>query len=166
MDALRFGQPAEAMGAEVDEFDVRRQPLGQQIDGGLRQHELTAVRGRRQSGAPVDGGAEVVVVAYGRRAGVHADSHLEREARSGFLECELHVQRRVDCLGSCLECRCEAVARGAEDVAVVAVDDRADAPVVFGERFGHRVGRLIPERGRSFDVGEHERDSARRRARW
>ncbi len=166
VDSFRFSQPAEAVSAQVDEFDLRWTPSRQQIDRGLREHELAAVGRRRQPSTAIDGGAEVVIVANRRRTGVQADTHLESEAGSGFHERELDVERCVDSLGSCLESRREAVTSGAEDVAVVPIDDRADSPIVFGQRFGHRFGDLIPERGRSFDVGEQEGDIARRRDRW
>ena len=166
VDSFRFSQPAEAVSAQVDDFDLRWKSSPQQIDRGLREHELVAVGRRRQPSTAVDGGAEIVTVANRRRTGVQADTHLEGEAGSWFHERELDVERCLDSLGSRLESRREAVTSGAEDVAMVPIDDRADSPIVFGQRFGHRFGDLIPERGRSFDVGEQECDIARRRELW
>ena len=120
---------------------------------------------RREPSAAVDRRTEVIAVTDARHAGVHADTHLEGEPGCGFEERELHVDCCLDSLDRRLKCHSEAVACGAEDVTIVPVDDRADPLVVLGERLCHRIGGVIPERGRSLDVGEQERDIARWRVR-
>lgn len=121
---------------------------------------------RRQSCSTIDRSTEVVTVADGRDPGVHSDTHFEGELTDGFEERELHVEGRLDRLGRRLERHREAVAGRGEDIAVVTLDDRADPPVVFGERLRHRVRGSIPERGRPLDVREQERDIAGGQDRW
>ena len=162
VDPLRLAQPAEPVGAEVEEFDLRWETSRQQFHGRLGQYELATVGARRQPGATVDGSTEVVTVADGRDAGVHTDAHLEVESLGGLHERELHGERGLDRAAGVLERHGKAVTGGGEDVAVVLPDDRTDPPVVLGERFGHRVRRSVPERGRALDVGEEERDIALR----
>ena len=157
-----FGEAAQTVDAQVEELDVVGACRSEMVDGRLRHDDLVGVRTGRDPGGAVDGAAEVVTVAQRGSSGVHTDPDGEVEPVDRVAHRELDLDRRFQGGGGRFEGDGEAVAGRGEDVPVEAVDDAADALVVFGERIGHRLGMLVPERGRADDVGEQERHVARR----
>ena len=156
-----FGETAQAVDAEVEECDVVGQPGSEPVDGRLRHDDLVGVGAGGDPGGTVDGTTEVVAVAQRGGSGVQADPDGQVEPVDGVAHRELDLDRRRHRRSGRSEGDGETVAGGGEDVPVEAVDDPADASVVFGERVGHRLGVLVPERGRTDDVGEQERHLAR-----
>jgi hypothetical protein len=59
----------------------------------------------------------------------------------------------------------ESVADGLEDVAVCALDCRAQESIVVSEVAVHRRGLLFPEAGTAFDIREEERHGTRHHGR-
>ena len=88
---------AEAVLTEIQKRDVDER-VARELSGGVRHHDLTAVRNRHQARGAVGDGPEVVAVAELRGAAVQAHADLERTGRSPRLAAEGTL--RVGCRGA------------------------------------------------------------------
>ena len=160
-DALRPGQVAQAMLAEVDERHAVRQVVRDERRRRLGEQGLAADGDPTDPCAAVDGRAVVVVVAQLGLAGVEADADLDRARRRPGLGGEGALDREGGGHGAGRggEDGETAVtfATGADVLAVVLANGVLEEEIVAGKGRAHRLRERFPERGTAFDVGEEER---------
>ncbi len=132
-----------------------RHAVAQQHLGRVRDEHLAAVRERHQPRRAVHLGAEVVPVAFDRRAGVQAHANGEVHGRV-VAQLLLRFDRRGRGVVGGRERGAEAVATDAEHVPAVTFDRAPDDRVVDPEGVGHVGGCLFPQARRVRDVGEEE----------
>ena len=155
---------AQAVGAQVDQLDGRRQPIAGEDGGDRRADDLAAVGDGEDPGDAVEGGAEVVPVARLRLARVegHPDAQLAGLAPSCRAKRPLGSKCGVDGGDRVGEHRQDPIARRLDHSAAIGLDRGTEEPVVLGERRGHLLGVLLPETRAAFDVGEQERRQSAR----
>ena len=153
------GEVAQVVLAEIDELDAGKELVAHELRGQSRADDLAAVRRRHQARGTVEGRAEVVAVADLGRPGVQADPHPQRSGVGPRLggQCPLQLDRRGHRRRRGRERREATVAGRLDDGAAVGADHVAEDLVVARQRRLHRVGVLLPEPRRPFEVGEHER---------
>ncbi len=161
VDPLRAGEVAEAMLTQIDQV-AGFAYLGER----LRCEDLSSVAGGHDPRRPIQRRPEVVTVALVGLPDVEAHANPDDRAAPGLpSEHPLRCGRSRERIGRGCESDREPVAARGEHVPAVVLERFADDHVVPSERLGHLVAVLFPESGRTFDVGEQERDGPRRSAR-
>ena len=159
IDALGVGEIAQSHEPEIAQRNVVRKAVADQVDGGLRHEDLSAVgRGHDPRGA-VDRVAEEVAVAPFDDPRVESAADRERYAgrRGGVGQRLLEAQRRAHGVERIVERCVDAVARRLDDQSPHAFDGFARQRIVTGERGLHAVGLAFPQPRAAFDVRKQER---------
>ena len=141
---------AEPPTAQIDESELSNQGRGEPV-----QQDLAAVTARHHPRRTIEHCA--VVVGAPQLGLTRCDAHPNRQR-----EIPLCRYRRLDCIPRRLKDGAHAVAGVLEHLAVMVVDLGAQYPIVVFECDAHLVSVGLPPSGRSFDVGEQERDDSRR----
>ena len=183
-----FGVRRDLLGlsAEVDEFVDRLDPVDtaqhllteeaqfgvvgecgrDQLGRCAAEEHLSAAGDRSNARRPVDGLTVVVAPAEDRLARVdsHSDAHRCRRIPRLRGDPALRIGRRADRVGGPLEHaeRAVALAPVLQEKSPVSIDGGLDQLVVAAERRVHDAGRPFPQRGGIDDIGEQEREQARR----
>ena len=140
--------------------EVAHRQIREQVAGRLRKQHLPAVGCRHHPSPPVQSDADVALLGEGRLAGVDAHPHSHRRRRQRAL-C---VCGRSD--------RVRRTPEGAQKGIALRIDLNA---IVRGDRFPHQPpvlckyafvlrSELLEQARRALDVGEEERDGARRKS--
>ncbi len=143
----------------MQKFDARRESAAAQVDDGLRNQDLPAVRGAGNARRTIDGTAEVVAIADLRDARVQSAAHLERNP-AGLADighAALQAERRGDRRRGVGEHRVQSIADHFHYATAVRLDLATAQGVVAGERIGHPRLFGLPKARAAFDVGEQER---------
>jgi len=150
---------AQAVLAQVDELDLSVH----ERCGRLRAQDLAAVGDRHDPRRPINGGAEVVVVAQLRLARVQPHPHPHgRFGRPRFVaDCALGGERGRDGRRSRAERGGQPVAHGREHPSALGGDRGGQELVVAGHRGAHRPLVSLPQPRRPLDVREQESHRAR-----
>ena len=153
--ALRTGNIAQFVAAEMGQPHALREVVEHEFLGGGGQHGLSAVGQVAHPAGPVDGGADVVaLVAKLYLAGVQADPQLDRCQRSA-----LQLEGACHGIAGSGECDHEAVAFTLFDGSdpMVGADDGGQGGVQPGYRGGHLFRLGLPKTGRTLDIGQQQR---------
>ena len=120
--------------------------------------------GRNQTGNSIHGGAEVVARALDTFTGVHGDSHPDFTVLGPRFVPDRTLQRgrREHGVRGRGERDAECVADRLEHVPGMFTYRHADELVMAGQRIAHGRAMLLPQPGRTLDVGEQQSDDARR----
>ena len=166
-DALRLGEIAKPVLAEVEQRAVAGAVVAEQLLGGQRHDDLASVGDAHEARRLVDGGAVVVAVARFGVPGVDAHADTQRPGAVPPLarDRELRVARGSNRVGGIGERGVRAVAGHLHDMAVVGSDRLAEDLVVPGESVLHRLGVLLPQPCGPLEVREEKRDRAGRHLR-
>ena len=157
---LRSCESSQRLFAELHQIPALGQIIANQRGDRLGQEDLPAVRQSPQPPRTVDRRTEVVAVALVRLARVDRHAHLQRQPLRPSVRCErlARSKRGADGragLGEHAERAVAFAARLEHDTAGNA-HGTFDQLVVTLDRHGHRVGRALPQRRGTFDVGEQE----------
>ncbi len=161
---FRRGEVLEPVHAHVAQLRAGRKRWGGRVGSRLREQYLLAVTDREQSGHAVQRRAEIVRVAFVRRADVQRDPHAHA-ADSAEVCCgqiARRSERRRHRILRSPEDGAKRVADRLEDNPIAAFDCAAHESVVMADGVAHPFGVAIPADRAPFDVGEHEEDRARR----
>ena len=158
IDALGIGEVAQTYCTEVLHAGARRQVVADEVDHGLRQQHLAAMRGAHDARGTVDDGAEQVVAAALDHARMQAAADAQLDALGGrrIGERGLQRDRSLQRLGRIAERGIHAVAGHLDHHAATSFDCRAAKLVVMRQRGTHPFGRLLPQPGAALDVGEQD----------
>jgi hypothetical protein len=141
-------QAAQAMLAEIGQLVAFQQPGAE-----VRQQDLPAMAGRHDARGAVQRRTEIVAVAQLGLAG--ADAHAHRQ-----FEAALRSDRRIDRAARRGKGGGDAVAGVLEEVAAMGPHRLTQDGVVRRQGPAHRLGIVLPARGRADDVGHQERHGA------
>ncbi len=155
---LALRQVPQPDAAQVAQRNLRRQPLPDLVNDGLRQQYLASVRRAHDSRRTVDRAAEQVAVPLLDDAQMQTAAHLERDPVGDLRIAKRQLQRkrriyRVQRIG---EGGIDAVAGRLHDGSAVARDGRARQHVVPRERPRHPHGFLLPQPGAALYVGKEK----------
>ena len=153
VEAHRLGQILQTMLAEVVE-----RPVLQELAGGVRDDDLAAVPCSADPGGAVDVDAYVPLFRGNRRSRMEAHAHADRPAGERLLS----ARSRRDSADRRRECVEEGVALGVDLDTVVSGERVSQGAPVVGEDRGIAVAMLLDQPRRALDVGEEQRDRARR----
>jgi hypothetical protein len=158
IDPLGHRQILEPHGAEVAQRARGRQLPEHAIGHRLRHEDLTAVSGPHDPRRPVDGAAEVVVVAPLDFAEMQpaADAQRQSGRRLRIGEPALNGHGGVESGDRLVEGSVHSVAGHLDDRPAVGHDGRPHQRIVARQRGPHLLGLLLPEVRAAFDVGEKE----------
>ena len=117
---------------------------------------------REEARHAIDGGSEVVTVAFVGRAGVNRRAHSQSiDGRELFgRKCALSVEHRGDGIFGAGKGGAERVTDSLEDVTAMLSDGRAHHLVVTADGGLHRGSVPFPSLGAAFDVREGKSDRA------
>jgi hypothetical protein len=130
-----------------------------QVMRGLREQNLAAVTRGSDPRRSVDIEADITLPGNHGLAAVDPDPDPDRTR----LERVLPFLRGGDCVGRLTERDEEGIALRVHLDSAVAVERLAQHPAVLRQSLGVGVAKLLQELRRSLDVGEEERDRARRK---
>jgi hypothetical protein len=166
-DRLGIQEVAQAVGAQIDQRVVGRQPLADDQSGRLREEHLAAEPSREEPGEPVEAGRQVVPGAGNGLADVDGHPDLDRPEvapRLGGDEA-LALSRCRDGSGDGRKGALDRVADRLEEDAALGLDGASEQPEVALDRGVHPRGVALPALGRALDIGEEEGDRAAREGR-
>jgi hypothetical protein len=161
-EALRLLQVLETVRAQVAKVRVSRESLLHQGGSGLRQENLSSVRGSEEARHPVQRRSEVVATAWLDHAGVEGHPHPEGADLPPLLPeyGALGIEGSGDGCGSGGKSGADLVAHALEDTTAVGLDGAMHKDIVARERRFHRRSMLLPEPGAALDVGEEKGNGA------
>jgi len=152
-------QVPEAVRAEV----TQAHPLGgivlHQVMRGLREENLSAVRGRADPGCTVDVDPDIPPGRVHRLSGVEPHAHAHRNTARPSLDDDrpLRVNRSSHRIARASERDEERISLGVDLVAGPRLDSRADQSLVFCEEVCVPVAEGLQEARGALDVGQQER---------
>ncbi len=153
-------EAAQLHAAEVAQRDAGRQPIGDELGGGLRDQHLTALPERAQAGGAAQRGTEVVAVLDLCLTGVEAGAEPQLDAIRPRLGRDRLLEREgtFDRVGGTSEGRQRAVplTLRPRHAPAVRLGDLGCELVVAHDDARHDVRVCFPEVGRALDVGEGE----------
>ena len=162
-DLLGPAEVLQPVQAKVPERRAGRHGVAQQGGRGGGEHDLPAVRDRRNAGRAVHVQADQADGGLSRLAGMHAHPDADFPAGRPPVRAQrpLHLDRRGDARAGRREDREEGVALGVDLPAVMPVQPGPDDPVVIGEDLRVSIAQALQHRGGTLDVSEEEGERLR-----
>jgi hypothetical protein len=159
-DPLRPVEVLQAMLSEVQELDTGRKLFLDELTGGAREKDLTAVTGGADTGCTMDAEADVALPADGRLGCVDADAdaYLLSMGPRVVRERALRQEGRGDGVLRAGEGDEERVALRVDLVTARSLEGGAKQALMLGQDAAVLVAKRFQQARRAFDVAEEERD--------